>query len=249
MPEFTIHLDDPKATLCVLGEASIEFANENAPLSMSQIDSLRNQIREQLPKAPVEEPTGDVVVARGGWFFKPGGDLGWVRDDLKPFDWAGVQGHTGDAAVYRREPAPSPAEAVEADKARCIGFADASPHPPHRWFDGADVDLVVPAWYDCPGKPAPAPSPAAVEADKATLDALRRRLTNAEEDAAPEPSPVQVEAGVSRNLADYRTPAEQAEWEAEQAPGSPQPVQVEAEPVCTCCRINPQAALSEEPTS
>lgn len=69
------------------------------------------------PQAPVEEPTGDVVVARGGWFFKPGGDLGWVRDDLKPFDWAGVQGHTGDAAIYRREPAPSPAEAVEAAEA------------------------------------------------------------------------------------------------------------------------------------
>jgi hypothetical protein len=83
---------------------------------------IAEQIEAQLPKAPVEEPTGDVVVAPvSGWFFKPGGDLGWVRDDLRPYTWKGVLDF-GDPIVYRREPATAPAEVVEADRAPALTF-------------------------------------------------------------------------------------------------------------------------------
>lgn len=69
MTEFTFTSKDPKGLLCVLGEASIEFANENAPQSMALIDELRDQLRAQV-KPAFEEPAGDCVVFVFGLAYK-----------------------------------------------------------------------------------------------------------------------------------------------------------------------------------
>lgn len=59
---------------------------------------------------------------------------------------AGLVGLPGDQD--REEPRVQPG--------RC---AENGPHAPHRWLDATDVDIVVPAWYDCPGREAPGVQP------------------------------------------------------------------------------------------
>jgi len=173
MPEFKLDAD-AEIGWALLPEELRALASGDTDMPLGLPTALRyiaDQIAKQLPKVPVEEPAGDCVV-----FFSlnhPHQGVGWAADDGKWEDGSGSSlpweqlvgdAKATDVMLYRRVPYPEPPPVqVEADKVPCIGFADASPHAPHRWLDGTDVDLVVPAWYDCPGKPEP--SPVQVEAE------------------------------------------------------------------------------------
>lgn len=132
MTEFTFTSKDPKGLLCVLGEASIEFANENAPQSMALIDELRDQLRAQV-KPAVEEPTGDCVVFVFGLAYKrqDNGEwwpLGAISDG---WEWPNLiqecisQG-LAFPVIYRRE---EPCVAAEDPEVLRIGVGAEYDHP------------------------------------------------------------------------------------------------------------------------
>jgi hypothetical protein len=231
-------------------------------LRAAHLDIMAADVEAQLPKASVEEPTefGSVVAASVAgrpapvkWHMSPmNGKHYWESEFAAVELWSELR----DVDVLRvgiGEPASEvAASALKLAEIRMFGtvdgdlLSDESELPVgelRRLLWTADADDITP-WEIDGGLPAPSAAEA-VEADKdgfcscypdgAATDCGIQSHREFAARLAPEPSPVQVEAGVSRNLADYRTPAEQAEWEANQAPGSPQPVQVEDEPGCKRC--------------
>ena len=99
---YSITREDPERDLKAL-RYLIEVGMVRDSPTGDVLRELHDLIEEQV-KPQVEEPTGDVVVNRGGWFYKPGGVKGWVRDDLYPVEWEYIAGDDpGDLAVYRNE--------------------------------------------------------------------------------------------------------------------------------------------------
>lgn len=72
--KITLDLEDPRATLMVLADASHEFDDAGHVGSRSIVDALREQIRAQLPKPVPPEPTGDAVLMDSQ-------GRAWIRDD------------------------------------------------------------------------------------------------------------------------------------------------------------------------
>jgi hypothetical protein len=167
MPEFTIHLDDP--------QDAIENLRRAGGMGLAA------QIEAQMPKAPVDEPTGDAIVLltthwppfikedEGPWTTHDGFEFGTWDELLAYFP-------RGEFIVYRREPAPSAAEAVEADEDTCICSG--------RILPFSEIDP------ECPEHGTkPEPSPVQVEAGpvadlagalRQTIDEARTRRLAAE---------------------------------------------------------------------
>ena len=95
--EVTLKLNDPQATLAVLGEAAIEFDNDFHAASVAVVNELRDQIRAQIVIPPPAEPKefGSIVRARvtahaelslwvrqsnGPWYSEHGAYVGEYRD-------------------------------------------------------------------------------------------------------------------------------------------------------------------------
>ena len=96
-------ITEPTLKLC-WNDHAIRRAAE--VLRAAGLQLMAEDVEAQSPPkpTPLAEPTGDVAVFRSGWFYKPGGNKGWVRDDLQPFGWDEItHGSPEDLAIYRRE--------------------------------------------------------------------------------------------------------------------------------------------------